>query len=280
MDFSKVVARTLLRETKRIQRSGRKLALQQPVDPSKWGRFALGMNTTPTFRDALAQHLPPFITDLPIAWPESNVVTGEELTRLVADVMRETSKRNNGNDSVDNGELCRSTNSKDDDFLDLAFPAIQFLNLQSHLHRTSSVTETRGVRIIATSLHLENHQAESGCVFAYRIRVENHGSSRVQLVGRHWNFTTRDAETIRVPKFAPGVVGQQPQLKPNAAFEYVSGVHLQQSPGAMWGSLLMRDCDTSNEFEAKVSTLALLSPMDQPMYSHPSVGECNAYEEA
>lgn len=254
------------------------MTLQQEVDPTKWGRFSLGVNKTPDFRDALAQYLPSSITSLPVQWPETNVLTGDELMRLISDVLREIEARAHQHrhatatsagaaaavslEGRSDGEGMEEAGGEGgDEYLDLAFPAIQFMNLQTHIHRTSSVTETRGIRIIATGMHLDN-QVDRGYVFAYRIRVENHSAERVQLVGRHWNFIGGDREVITVPKFAPGVVGQQPQLKPGAFFEYVSGVHLKRSPGSMHGALMMRNCETNEEFEAQISTLALLSQTD------------------
>jgi uncharacterized protein affecting Mg2+/Co2+ transport len=50
-------------------------------------------------------------------------------------------------------------------------------------------------------------------------------------------FVESNGEIIEVPKYASGVVGQQPIFKPESWFEYQSGVTLKSGgPGTMQGA--------------------------------------------
>lgn len=50
---------------------------------------------------------------------------------------------------------------------------------------------------------------------ALQVRVENWSKSTVQLVSRHWVIEdAQGRECDSVPKGSPGVVGQQPLLRP------------------------------------------------------------------
>ena len=55
-------------------------------------------------------------------------------------------------------------------------------------------------------------------MFAYRITVRNTGEMTAQLVSRHWIITDANDRVQEVR--GPGVVGEQPILKPGESFEY------------------------------------------------------------
>jgi hypothetical protein len=56
--------------------------------------------------------------------------------------------------------------------------------------------------------------------FLYRLRVENHSLSSVQLLGRHWEFTDGNGErVISVKEPTGGVAGCHPVIPPGGAFE-------------------------------------------------------------
>lgn len=84
----------------------------------------------------------------------------------------------------------------------------------------------------------EQSDPEQGRWFwTYTIEIENHGEETVQLISRHWLITDgrNRLEEVR----GPGVVGEQPTLKPREAFRYTSGCPLQTSSGAMKGAYQM-----------------------------------------
>jgi len=55
----------------------------------------------------------------------------------------------------------------------------------------------------------------------------------VQLKTRHWRITDALGRLQEVK--GPGVVGEEPTLKPGESFEYTSGVPLQTPSGIMAG---------------------------------------------
>lgn len=71
-------------------------------------------------------------------------------------------------------------------------------------------------------------------VFAYQIRIENHGPQRAQLRNRHWIITDAEGQIQEVR--GPGVVGEQPTLAPGERFQYTSGTVLPTPVGSMHGS--------------------------------------------
>jgi len=65
--------------------------------------------------------------------------------------------------------------------------------------------------------------------------IENQGQETVQLLSRHWMITNSRGELTEIK--GPGVVGEQPILKPGESFEYTSGAPLDTPSGMMGGAL-------------------------------------------
>jgi ApaG protein len=70
--------------------------------------------------------------------------------------------------------------------------------------------------------------------WAYTIEISNLGDDTVQLKTRHWRITDELGRLQEVK--GPGVVGEEPVLKPGGSFEYTSGVPLPTPSGFMVGS--------------------------------------------
>ena len=94
-------------------------------------------------------------------------------------------------------------------------------------------------------------------VFAYTIRITNTGTVAAQLVSRHWIITDADARIQEVK--GPGVVGQQPTLKPGETFEYTSGASLATPIGTMRGSYQML-AEDGQPFDASIPQFTLSVP--------------------
>ncbi len=75
-------------------------------------------------------------------------------------------------------------------------------------------------------------------VFAYFVRIENHGLDEVQLLRRRWVIA--DADGRRQEVEGAGVVGRQPTIAPGEAHEYHSFCVLQAFDGTMEGTYLMQ----------------------------------------
>ena len=95
---------------------------------------------------------------------------------------------------------------------------------------------TRNIEVTVTPRFLsERSSPENGYFFwAYTIDIANLGRETVQLKTRHWRITDALGRLQEVK--GPGVVGEEPVLKPGESFEYTSGVPLPTPSGFMAGS--------------------------------------------
>lgn len=112
------------------------------------------------------------------------------------------------------------------------------------------------IEITAVARFIEDHSdpEDEHYVFAYTIRITNHGEHAARLISRHWIIT--DANGVMQEVRGEGVVGKQPLLKPGETFEYTSAAAIPTPNGTMEGSYQMEDADGS-EFEAPIAPFAL-----------------------
>ncbi|MCZ6722194.1 MAG: Co2+/Mg2+ efflux protein ApaG [Proteobacteria bacterium] len=103
---------------------------------------------------------------------------------------------------------------------------------------------------------------EGHYVWAYRVRIENNGIETVQLLNRHWQITDAKGQVQEVR--GPGVVGEQPVLKPGEAFEYTSGCPLTTPSGIMVGSYEMETLG-GKRFDIKIPAFSLDSPHQESL---------------
>ena len=94
-------------------------------------------------------------------------------------------------------------------------------------------------------------------VFAYTVRISNEGTETAQLKSRHWIITDANGKIEQVR--GPGVVGEQPTLRPGEHFEYTSGCVLETPRGQMHGSYQMVRADGS-QFDASIAPFSLVLP--------------------
>ena len=118
---------------------------------------------------------------------------------------------------------------------------------------------TRGIAVSVEPVYLEARSSpgSSQYFWAYRVAVENQGMETVQLLSRHWMITNARGELNEVK--GPGVVGEQPVLKPGESFEYTSGAPLDTPWGLMGGSYQM-ETESGERFDIEIPTFSLDSP--------------------
>ncbi len=119
---------------------------------------------------------------------------------------------------------------------------------------------TRGVVVAVQAAYLaEQSDPDAGAwVWAYQVRIENHGPDTVQLLRRTWRIT--DARGRMQTVEGPGVVGKTPTLRPGEAFEYTSGTPLGTASGFMSGVYHMVVPATGEAFDADIPTFSLDAP--------------------
>lgn len=104
----------------------------------------------------------------------------------------------------------------------------------------------------------QSNPREGIFVWAYHISIENLGGDTVQLLNRHWQITDNCGRVQEVR--GPGVVGEQPVLKPGQSFKYTSGTHLFAPSGIMVGDYEMASPLTGARFQVAVPAFSLDSP--------------------
>jgi ApaG protein len=119
---------------------------------------------------------------------------------------------------------------------------------------------TRGIRVeVESSLVPERSDPDEGqWFFAYRVRIHNEGEETAQLVSRHWVIIDGRGRVEEVR--GPGVVGEQPVLRPGESFEYTSACPLRTPEGTMHGSYQMVT-GRGERFDAEIAPFALGEPV-------------------
>ncbi len=127
-------------------------------------------------------------------------------------------------------------------------------------------TTTNSIRVTVKPYFLEEQSSpgDGHYVWAYHVRIENAGTETVQLRNRHWQITDATGRMQEVR--GPGVVGEQPVLRPGEHFEYTSGTPLATPSGIMVGSYEMERPD-GGLFQVRIPAFSLDSP-HQDMQLH------------
>ena len=125
--------------------------------------------------------------------------------------------------------------------------------------RTPYTTITRGIAISVEPAYLEARSSPGSSLYfwTYRVIIENQGRETVQLLSRHWMITNARGELTEVK--GPGVVGEQPILKPGQRFEYRSGVPLN-TPSGMMGGAYQMESEGGERFDIEIPTFSLVRP--------------------
>jgi len=89
------------------------------------------------------------------------------------------------------------------------------------------------------------------------VTITNEGDETVQLVTRHWVITDGNNHVEEVK--GPGVIGEQPVLRPGEAFTYTSGCPLPTPFGMMEGTYQMVTGE-GDRFDARIAPFTLSEP--------------------
>ena len=112
-----------------------------------------------------------------------------------------------------------------------------------------ATTDTVHISVRPAYLDGKSDAIERRFVFAYFVRIENHGEGEVQLLRRHWTITDAQGHVQEVE--GEGVIGQQPIIEPGEDHEYHSFCVLRTFEGSMEGTYLMQREDGSR-FKAQI----------------------------
>ncbi|WP_099867236.1 Co2+/Mg2+ efflux protein ApaG [Pararhizobium haloflavum] len=118
---------------------------------------------------------------------------------------------------------------------------------------------TRDIEVTVEPFYLEDQSDpdDNRYVWGYRIVIVNHSDAVVQLRGRYWHITDENGRVDEVS--GPGVVGEQPVLRPGDSYEYQSGCPLDTPSGVMRGRYQMQSED-GDRFEIDIPAFSLDRP--------------------
>ncbi len=121
---------------------------------------------------------------------------------------------------------------------------------------------TQGIVVTVKPFYLDDQSspADNHFVWAYRVRIQNNGGETVQLMRRHWVITDAIGRVQEVE--GPGVVGEQPVLRPGDAYEYTSGTPLPTASGIMVGTYEMEG-EQGGTFNIAIPAFSLDSPHER-----------------
>jgi ApaG protein len=122
-----------------------------------------------------------------------------------------------------------------------------------------STATTEGFTVTVKSEYIPSQSSPTArrYVFAYTVRIENVGTETAQLKSRHWIITDGNGKVEEVR--GPGVIGEQPVLRPGQHFEYTSGCVLETPRGSMEGTYQMTS-EAGRKFDAKIARFDLALP--------------------
>lgn len=103
----------------------------------------------------------------------------------------------------------------------------------------------------------ESDPAEPRHVFAYTVTIANKGNESAQLMSRYWLITDADGKQKQVS--GPGVVGNQPRIRPGQAFRYTSACVLETEVGVMQGHYQFEGAG-GESFDVPIDAFSLAAP--------------------
>ncbi len=118
---------------------------------------------------------------------------------------------------------------------------------------------THSIRVSVNPIYLEDQSSplDDHYVWAYQVEIENQGEDVVQLLTRYWKITDALGRVQEVR--GPGVVGEQPILRPGESFRYTSGTPLVTPSGIMLGQYGMESAG-GEQFDVEIPAFSLDSP--------------------
>jgi ApaG protein len=121
---------------------------------------------------------------------------------------------------------------------------------------------TRNITVTVDPFFLDDQSSPNDYhyVWAYRVRIENHGEETVQLLRRRWKITDAIGRVQEVQ--GAGVVGEQPVLRPGDSYEYTSGTPLPTPSGIMVGAYQM-ESERGEKFDIDIPAFSLDSPHER-----------------
>ena len=121
-----------------------------------------------------------------------------------------------------------------------------------HVAVTNNVT----VRVAVSFLAEQSAPEQGRWFWSYHVRIENRGTTTVQLLARHWRIVDGRGSLHEVR--GQGVVGDMPVIGAGQSYDYVSGCPLDTASGSMSGQYHLVD-EAGEPFRVDIPEVNLLS---------------------
>lgn len=128
----------------------------------------------------------------------------------------------------------------------------------------TAVTHDIQVTVLPEFVSERSQPDENRYFWSYTVEIANMGQITTQLTARHWRITDGWGKTHEVS--GPGVVGEQPILKPGETFRYTSGCPLTTPGGIMVGSYRMVNED-GVAYDVAIPAFSLDSPFVKKVFN-------------
>ncbi|MEX2564521.1 MAG: Co2+/Mg2+ efflux protein ApaG [Cyclobacteriaceae bacterium] len=118
---------------------------------------------------------------------------------------------------------------------------------------------TEGVKVSVDASYQQEFSSpnQHHFVFTYKVSIENHSASTIQLLKRRWEIS--DAGEPKKIVEGDGVVGQQPILEPGGRHQYISGCNLRSGMGKMKGKYFMEKLIDGKQLVVTIPEFQLIS---------------------
>ena len=123
-----------------------------------------------------------------------------------------------------------------------------------HVAVTNNVT----VRVAVSFLAEQSAPEQGRWFWSYHVRIENRGTTTVQLLARHWRIVDGRGSLHEVR--GQGVVCDMPVIGAGQSYDYVSGCPLDTASGSMSGQYHLVD-EAGEPFRVDIPEFNLLSPV-------------------
>jgi len=132
--------------------------------------------------------------------------------------------------------------------------------IKNNLRTMTFSTVTKDIRVSVQPVYLDDQSEPESAhyVWAYNVTIENKSDRPVQLINRYWHITDALGRIHEVR--GPGVVGEQPVLKPGESYNYTSGTSLKTASGIMLGNYEMQNPEKGDKFLIDIPAFSLDSP--------------------
>lgn len=121
----------------------------------------------------------------------------------------------------------------------------------------TKTTEGITIRVAAFYEEASSRPLSQYFAFSYVVEITNDSSFEVQLMRRFWHI--KDANTDVKEVEGPGVIGQQPIIKPGETYNYSSWSPLATPIGKMTGYYTMKRMLDGSSFKAYIPEFQLVA---------------------